>query len=572
LKVALIHAAIGWKEKDKNISRLLELNEIAAASGGQIIVNTELATTGYAFESRSEISPLAETIPGPTTEAFGDIGEEYGCYICIGFPEVDPETGIFYNSAALVGPKGDLLARYRKASPAFRENLWAARGNLPVPVVETEHGRLGMMICADSYSYKPARSAALNGARIMLIPANWPPSHHNPEKFWRARAAENGIYVLACNRTGRDKTMDCSLAESFIIDGEGEILGRVSSKKDAILYGNLPSSMVKRGSQANEILSRRRPEHYGEISLDPYSHINTEMLLGLPEAGHFVVATIQLTASSDKTANIKNMLSLIDEAVSEAEGKGLTLDLVLFPELSTGPISDRQARESVCEETPGETTDIFARKAEEKNLFMVVGMGERVGETFYNSSVLVGPRGVMGRYRKVHLSTDDEVWAQPGEEGFSTFDLPFGRAGMLIGSDILFPEGADSLAKRGADILLVPALWADHKSKFIWDARLGEQMHLAIANQWGSWGRFHASGESLLCSYSRYPEKRTRLESPAEGDSVNVMRFETKDAREKRFLENIDYSILLNLDGRRSPRISDSYRWRPGHTVVKKDL
>ena len=210
---------------------------------------------------------------------------------------MDPETGIFYNSATLMGPKGDLLARYRKALPTFRENLWTARGNLSVPVVETEHGRLGMIICADSYSYKPARSAALKGARIMLIPANWPPFHHNSEKFWRARAAENGIYVLACNRTGMDKTMDCSLA--------------------------------------NKILSRKRPEHYGEISLDPYLHINTDMLLGLPEARDFVVVTIQLTTSSDKTANIRNMLSQIDEAISVAAGKGLTHDLAVFPELAT---------------------------------------------------------------------------------------------------------------------------------------------------------------------------------------------------------------------------------------------
>ena len=571
MKVALVHAAISWKEKEKNIAKLLELNERAAASGGQIIVNTELATTGYAFESRSEISPLAETVPGPTTDAFGEIGEEYGCYICIGLPEVDPETGIFYNSAALVGPKGDLLARYRKALPAFRENLWAARGNLPAPVVETEHGRLGMMICADSYSYKPARSAALKGARIMLIPANWPPSHYNPEKFWQARAAENGIYILACNRTGMDKTLDCSLAESFIIDGDGEILGRIRSQKDAILYGNLPSSMAKRGSLANEILKRRRPEHYGEISLDPYSHINsTEMLFGLPEAGDLVVATIQLAASSDKPANIRDMLSLVDEAVSVAEGKGLTLDLAVFPELSTGMIFDRQTAERVCEETPGETTDIFTRKAEEKNLFVVVGMGEREGERFYNSGILIGPQGVVGRYRKVHLTSDDEIWAQPGENGFSTFDLPFGRVGMLIGSDLLFPEGADCLAKRGADIILVPALWSDQKSKFIWDARLGEQMHLAIANQWGDSGRVCASGGSLLCSYSRYPEKKIRLESPAEGDFINIMRFETKDAREKRFLENVDYGILLNLEGRRFPRINGRDRWRPGCTVENK--
>lgn len=104
---------------------------------------------------------------------------------------------------------------------------------------------------------------------------------------------------------------------------------------------------------------------------------------------------------------------------------------------------------------------------------------------------------------------------------------------------------ADSLAKWGADLLCVPALWGDRKSKFIWEARLGEQMHLAIANQWGDFGRFQAIGGSLIHSYSRYPEKRLKLESSAEGDRVNIMRLSAKDAREKRFLENIDYGDLL---------------------------
>lgn len=76
---------------------------------------------------------------------------------------------------------------------------------------------------------------------------------------------------------------------------------------------------------------------------------------------------------------------------------------------------------------------------------------------------------------------------------------------------------------------------------------MGEQMHLAVANQWGNFSKFHALGESVIYSYSRYPGKRLKLESPAEGERVNIMRLGTKDAREKRFLENIDYDVLLHF-------------------------
>ncbi|MDK2820273.1 MAG: hypothetical protein PWP31_238 [Clostridia bacterium] len=260
VKVALVHAAIQWKDKERNLTKLLALNEKAAMAGARVILNTELATTGYAFENRFDIALLTETIPGLTTEAFGRIAKKYGCYICIGLPEVDPTTGIFYNAAALIGPAGRVMAKYRKVAPACRENLWAAKGNLPVLVIQTEFGKLGILICADAYSYKPAREAALKGVRLLLVPANWPPGHNNPEKFWRARAAENGIYVLACNRTEKDKSMDCRSAESFIIDNNGEAVKQVSSPDDTIIYHELPLKNGKFVSSAEDILSRRHPQ------------------------------------------------------------------------------------------------------------------------------------------------------------------------------------------------------------------------------------------------------------------------------------------------------------------------
>jgi predicted amidohydrolase len=324
VKVALVHAAIHWKDKEKNLAKLLSLNEMAAGAGARIILNTELATSGYAFESRDDIASLTETIPGPATRAFGEIAKKYECYICIGLPEVDPKTGIFYNAAALIGPKGRVLGRHRKVAPAFRENLWAARGNLPVLVVQTEFGKLGVVICADAYYYKPARIAALKGARLLLVPANWPATHQNPEKYWRARAAENGIYLLACNRTGMDKSMDCNSAESFIIDTGGGVVRKFSSPDDSIVYGTLP---LKNGkfisSAAEDILGRRRPHYYANISLDTFSHFNPEFLLGLPEPSDFTAATLQFRPlSCDPAANTEKLLKLIDEAAVMLQLKG----------------------------------------------------------------------------------------------------------------------------------------------------------------------------------------------------------------------------------------------------------
>jgi len=548
--VALVHAAIHWKDKEKNLAKLLALNEEAAGAGARIILNTELATSGYAFENRSDIAPLAETIPGPTTEALGQIAKKYGCYICLGMPEVDSKTGIFYNAAALTGPEGYVIGKYRKAAPAFRENLWAARGNLPVPVVQTEFGELGILICADAYSYKPARVAALKGARFLLVPANWPPDHHDPEKFWRARAAENGIYVLVCNRTGEDKTMDCRSAESFIIGNDGEVIKQISSPDDIIIYDTLPLKSGKFiSSAAEDILGQRRPHCYGNISLDTFSQINPEMMLSLPEPAGFTVATLQFRpVSRNPAANAEKILRLIDEASDKATEKGMPLNLVVLPELSTtGIIFERREAEKWSEEIPGSITNMFIQKAREKNIFIVLGMAEKQAGKLFNSSVLTGPGGVKGKYRKVHLSPYDKKWAEAGENDFPTFNLPFCRIGMLLGYDLLFPEAAECLAKWGTDLLCVPALWEDRKSRFIWEARLGEQMHLAVANQWGDFGEFHVSGGSLIYSYSRYPEKRLKLESPAEGDEINIMRLNVKDVREKRFVENVDYGVLLDL-------------------------
>ncbi|SHJ70875.1 carbon-nitrogen hydrolase family protein [Desulfofundulus thermosubterraneus] len=548
VRVALIHAVIKWKDKEHNLRRLLTLNEEAAASGARIIVNPELATTGYTFESRRDISPFVETVPGLTTELFGALARRYGVYICLGLPEVDSKSGIYYNTAVLIGSDGRVMGEHRKLAPAFKENLWAARGNLPVLVAETCFGRVGVLICADTYWYKAARMAALKGARVLLIPANWPPHHYPPEVFWRARALENGVYVLACNRTGQDKSMNCNASQSFIIGPDGSVLKEVQSVHDTILYGTLP---LKNGKiftpGAGVLLGDRRPEFYAGITLDTFSQFEPEALLGLPAGKEFAVATVQFAPQAkEPVRNTRRILSLLDQAADLAARRGMKLDLVVFPELAvTGAISQPSQAEELAEPVPGPVAGAVIRRAEKLDLYVVMGVLEREDGQLFNTAVLIGPAGLLGKYRKIHLSPSDREWARPGQEDFCFFDLPFGRVGLLLGHDLFFPESLESLAKQGVDVLCVPALWNDEKSQFIWEARIAEQMHLVVANQWGSNGSFCALGGSLIYSYSRYSERRVRLVSPVNEDRINIMLLNPKETRQKKFLEEVDYDLLL---------------------------
>src|SRR4051794_39267048 len=126
-KVAAIQFDPTMFDMQRNVDRLAELTEEAAAAGGRVIVDPGEATTGYCWANRQEIAPYVETIPGPTTDRFGAIAEKHHCYIVVAVAEVVPSTGIYYNSAALIGPKG-VVGVYRKTHSYISEPKWAKDG------------------------------------------------------------------------------------------------------------------------------------------------------------------------------------------------------------------------------------------------------------------------------------------------------------------------------------------------------------------------------------------------------------------------------------------------------------
>lgn len=141
---------------------------------------------------------------------------------------------------------------------------------------------------------------------------------------------------------------------------------------------------------------------------------------------------------------------------------GVEADLIVLPELfNTGyTFTSAEEARSLAEEVPGgATTEFLQRLAQKKKMILVGGLAEidpEEGKVF-NSAVVVGPEGYVGKYRKIHLFGEEKVWFSPGDMGFPVFDVEGIKLGVMICFDWFFPEAARVLAVKGAQVICHPA-------------------------------------------------------------------------------------------------------------------
>jgi N-carbamoylputrescine amidase len=165
------------------------------------------------------------------------------------------------------------------------------------------------------------------------------------------------------------------------------------------------------------------------------------------------VAVVQMDPQvglENKEENVRKTLELIDQA--SANGA----NLIVLPELcNTGySFENREDAYAHAEVVPnGPTVDKWVAKAKEKNAYIVAGITEVEGNLLFDTAVLVGPEGYIGKYRKTHLWNTEKLFFTPGDTGYPVFETRIGRIGMLICWDIWFPEVARILSMQGADII-----------------------------------------------------------------------------------------------------------------------
>ena len=432
-------------KKEYNISSLLKFCEEAAKTGSKLIVTPEMGTTGYCFLDREEIKPLVESIPGPTTDKFYEISKRYDCYIVIGFPEVDKETNLYYNSAVLIGPEG-IIGKHRKSHSYIAEPKWSAPGQEHL-VYNTKIGKIAILICMDIHFIETARLVALQDADIIIHISNWL-SERTPGPYWISRAFENSAYLIEGNRWGLERTVQFS-GGSCIINPDGSIASVIDSG-DGICYAEIDIEWARnREVLGQKVFNDRRPEMYMNLPTDPYlwNPIDFFGLYGLnplPKGKKSKITVAQINSTNEIENNLNKIINLSFNAKKEGS------ELIVFPELAlTGHLSGSKNAQTIDSSAIKKLMNF----SNMHNLYICFGFAENKDKEFFNSSILIGPEGILGVYRKIHLNSNDRKWASEGNE-WKYFDTKIGRIGMLIGYDAIFPESARCLGLYGCDLVL----------------------------------------------------------------------------------------------------------------------
>ncbi|NUU36941.1 nitrilase family protein [Pseudomonas sp. C2B4] len=241
----------------------------AALQGAQVVVLPELVQSGYLFSGRDEALALSETVDGPTLRLWQSLARELNLIIVGGFCERLADDQLA-NSAALIDAQG-VRAVYRKAHLWDAEKEIFSAGDAAPPVVETAHGRIGMLICYDLEFPEWVRLPALAGADLLCAPVNWPdgprPQTERPAEVLRvqANASVNRLFIAACDRYGHERGVSW-VQGSVIVDADGyPLAGPAEQGGEQMLLAtlNLAEARNKRISERNDLHRDRRPHLYG---------------------------------------------------------------------------------------------------------------------------------------------------------------------------------------------------------------------------------------------------------------------------------------------------------------------
>ncbi len=251
------------------------------------------------------------------------------------------------------------------------------------------------------------------------------------------------------------------------------------------------------------------------------------------------IACIQMEpVVGERKSNIQRSANFIETAA----GQGA--NLIVLPELANSGYVFRSREEAfaLSEEVPGgQACEAWSALAARHGLHIVAGICEREGEVLYNSSVVIGPKGHVGTFRKVHLWNEENLYFEPGNLGYPVFKTPIGRIGTFICYDCWFPESFRLCALQGADIVCVPTNWVPIPGQdetreamaniLVMAAAHSNSVFIAAADRVGSERGQPFIGQSVIVSYTGWP-----IGGPAGPDKEEIIYAEANlaDARRKR--------------------------------------
>lgn len=285
MKVGIIQQANSADITD-NIHKLKEKIRQLANDGSELIVMQELHNGLYFCQTEdTEVFDQAETIPGHSTDTFGELAKELGVVIVLSLFE-KRAAGLYHNTAVVMEKDGSIAGIYRKMhipdDPAYYEKFYFTPGDLGFNPIDTSVGRLGVLVCWDQWYPEAARMMALSGAEVLIYPTaiGWESSDSDEEKqrqleAWitvqRGHAIANGVPVISVNRTGHETDPSGQTngiqfwGNSFICGPQGEFIFKADE--------NEITHIVEIDKKRTENVRRwwpffrdRRIDEYGELT------------------------------------------------------------------------------------------------------------------------------------------------------------------------------------------------------------------------------------------------------------------------------------------------------------------
>jgi N-carbamoylputrescine amidase len=283
VKLGLIQTACS-ADPDANLKKMLALADRAAQRGAQIICTQELFRSQYFCQREDHKNfKLAESIPGPSTDAFCKLARKHKVVVIASLFE-KRAAGVYHNTAAIIDADGSLLGIYRKMhipdDPLYYEKFYFTPGDLGFKAWPTRYGKIGVLICWDQWYPEAARLTALQGAQILFYPTaiGWLPGekkkygerqHNSWETIQRAHAIANGCYVAVANRIGHEKLAGKGIefwGQSFVAGTSGEILAKAGATKEEILIVSVDLASVDTARTHWPFLRDRRIDAYGNLT------------------------------------------------------------------------------------------------------------------------------------------------------------------------------------------------------------------------------------------------------------------------------------------------------------------
>ena len=286
LKIGLIQQHNTGSMTD-NMRRLADGIAELSARGAQLIVLQELHN-GLYFCQVEDVNnfDLAEPIPGPSTEFYGELARKHGVVIVTSLFE-KRAPGLYHNTAVVIERDGTIAGKYRKMhipdDPAYYEKFYFTPGDLGFKPIDTSLGRLGVLVCWDQWYPEAARLMALKGAEILIYPtaigyesSDTQEEQERQRNAWitvqRGHAVANGLPVVAVNRTGHEtdpsgQTNGISFwGSSFVAGPQGEFLFQAPKDEETEAIVEIDMARCENVRRWWPFLRDRRIDYYDGIT------------------------------------------------------------------------------------------------------------------------------------------------------------------------------------------------------------------------------------------------------------------------------------------------------------------